>query len=162
MRAFQDSKSFRHFVKHLFLVGRVYNERNKAKGSVYKHLELMRKSIIRMKLSYTDIDVLKEKIENLFSLEGKYAKFFKSEDNETNELKKQLSSLQQELENEKSEKRRIIEEYNEKISQLTGSLDSLKSQMRHLLMEKARRHQRLTALDKKIREKVDVHRYYHS
>lgn len=162
MQTFQDSKSFRHFVKHLFLVSSVYNERNQAMGAVYKHLELMRKSIIRMKLSYTDIDVLKEKMENLFSLERKYAKFFKAEDGEASELKKQLSSLQQELANEKAEKQSVIEEGNEKIRQLTGSLDSLKSQMRHLLMEKARRQQRLTALNKKISEKVDVHRYFHS
>ena len=161
MRTFQDSKSFRHFVKHLFLVGKIYDERNKAKEAVYKHLELMRKSIIKMKLSYTDIDILKEKIENLFNLERKYVKFFKLEDNETNELKKQLNSLQQELSNEKSEKQRIIEENNEKVKQLTDSLDNIKSQMKHLLMEKAKRHQRLTALDKKIREKVDVHKFYH-
>ncbi len=160
MRTFQDSKSFRHFVKHLFIVGKVYDERNKAKEAVYKHLELMRKSIIKMKLSYTDIDILKEKIENLFNLERKYVKFFKLEDNETNELKKQLNSLQQELANEKTEKQRIIEENNERVKQLTDSLDNIKSQMKHLLMEKAKRHQRLTALDKKIREKVDVHRYY--
>ena len=161
MPTFQDSKSFRHFVKHLFIVGKVYGDRNKAKEAVYKHLELMRKSIIKMRLSYTDIDILKEKIENLFNLERKYAKFFKLEDNETNELKKQLNSLQQELSNEKTEKQRIIEENNEKINQLTNSLDNIKNQMKHLLMEKAKRHQRLTALDKKIREKVDVHKYYH-
>jgi chromosome segregation ATPase len=148
-------------VKHLFVVGRVYVQRNKAKEAVYKHLELMRKSIIKMRLSYTDIDILKEKIENLFNSERKYAKFFKLEDNETNELKKQLNSLQQELANEKTEKQRIIEENNEKMKQLTDSLDNIKSQMKHLLMEKAKRHQRLTALDKKIREKVDVHKYYH-
>ena len=161
MPTFQDSKSFRHFVKHLFIVGKVYGERNKAKESVYKHLELMRKSIIKMRLSYTDIDILKEKIDNLFDLERKYVKFFKLEDNETNDLKKQLNSLHQELANEKTEKQRIIEENNEKINQLTNSLDNIKNQMKHLLMEKAKRHQRLTALDKKIREKVDVHKYYH-
>ena len=38
----------------------------------------------------------------------------------------------------------------------------LKSQMKNLLLEKSKRQQRLTALDKKIREKVDVHKFYHS
>jgi len=41
-------------------------------------------------------------------------------------------------------------------------LNNIKNQMKHLHLEKAKRQQRLTALDKKIMEKVDVHKYYHS
>ena len=162
MSTSQSSKSFRHFARHLFLVGRVHIERNRAKGDVDNHLQRMRKSIIRMNLSYSDIDKLKKKIETLLDWERKYAKFFKPGDNETQLLKSQISSLEQELKNEREEKMSIISENREKIGQLTQSLDSIKSQMKHLHLEKAKRQQRLTALDKKIREKVDVHGYYHS
>ncbi|MBI2650609.1 hypothetical protein HYX04_04810 [Candidatus Woesearchaeota archaeon] len=162
MDQIQTSKSFRHFAKHLFLIGRVYVERKKAKEDVDSHLQRMRKSIIRMNLSYSDIDRLKKKIENMLDWERKYAKFFKPEDKETQALKGQINALEQELRNEREEKMSITSENNEKISQLTGSLDNIKNQMKHLHLEKAKRQQRLTALDKKIREKVDVHRYYHS
>ena len=162
MSALQSSKSFRHFARHLFLVGRVHIERNRAKEDVDNHLQRMGKSIIRMNLSYSDIDKLKEKIENLINWERKYAKFFKPEDKETQSLKSQINALEQELKNEREEKMSIISENNEKIAQLTESLNNIKNQMKHLHLEKAKRQQRLTALDKKIREKVDVHKYYHS
>ena len=173
MHPLQSSKSFTHFAKHLFLIGRVYVERNKAKEDVNNHLQKMRKSIIRMKLSYSDIDRLKEKIENLIDWERGYAKFFRPADKETEELKKQVQSLEQELKsqvnaleqelrNEREEKQRIIYENDEKIKQFTESLSNIKSQMRHLHLEKARRQQRLNALESKIKEKVDVHKYYHS
>ena len=69
MSNLQNSKSFRHFAKHFFLIGRVYVERKKAKEDVDNYLQRMIKSIIRMNLSYSDIDKLKKKIENL--LDGK-------------------------------------------------------------------------------------------
>ncbi len=158
----QNSKPFGHFAKHLFLIGGIYVERNKAKEGVENHLQKMRKSIIRMKLSYSDLDKLKEKIENLINWERKYAKFFKPEDNEVKQLRNLLNALEEELRQEREEKQEIIEENNQKITQLTGSLNSIKLKTNHLLMEKAKRHQRLTALENKIKGKVDVHRYYHS
>ncbi len=162
MSNLQNSKPFRHFARHLFLIGRVYVERRKAKEDVDNYLQRMRKSIIRMNLSYSDIDKLKKKIENLTDWERRYAKFFKPEDKETQALKSNINALEQELRNEREEKMSIISENNEKIGQLTSSLDNIKNQMKHLHMEKARRQQRLTALDKKIMERVDVHKYYHS
>ena len=158
----QNSKSFRHFAKHLFLIGRVYVERKKVKEDVDSYLQRMKKSIIRMNLSYSDIDKLKKKIENLLDWERKYAKFFKPEDKETQALKGQINALEQELKNEREEKMSIISENNERIAQLTESLNNIKNQMKHLHLEKAKRQQRLTALDKKIMERVDVHKYYHS
>ena len=162
MEPIQNSKSFRHFSKHLFLIGRVYVERNKAKKDVNEYLSKMRKSIIRMRLSYSDIDRLKEKIENLINWERKYAKFFKPEDTESLELKNQIQALEQELGNEQEEKFSIISENNEKIAQLNQSLESIKNQMRQLQLDKARRTQRLNALDRKIRQNVDVHGYFNS
>lgn len=162
MYQIQNSRPFRHFARHLFLIGRVHIERNRAKEDVDNHLQRMRKSIIRMNLSYSDIDKLKKKIENLLDWERKYAKFFKPEDKETRALKNQINDLEQELKNEREEKMSIISENNEKIAQLTDSLSNIKNQMKHLYLEKAKRQQRLTALDKKIMEKVDVHKYYHS
>ena len=158
----QNTKSLRHFARHVFLVGRVYVGRKKAKDDVDEQLQRMRKSIIRMSLTYSDIDRLKQKIENLVDWERKYAKFFRPADKETEELKKQAQALEQELKNEREEKMMVISENNEKIQQLTGSLDNIKSQMKHLHLEKARRQQRLNALEGKIREKVDVHKYYRS
>ena len=159
---FQNSKSFRHFAKHLGVVGRVHYERKKAKEDVDSYLQRMRKSIIRMTLTYSDLDRLKEKIENLINWERKYAKYFKPEDKETLELKNQVYSLQQELQNEREEKFRLIGENDEKIKQLTASLENVKNQMKSLLMERAKRHQRLRALETKIGKNVDVHGYYHS
>lgn len=162
MLPIQNSQSFRHFAKHLFLVCRVYAERNKAKEAVQSHLQKMRKSVIRMRLSYSDIDLLKEKIEVMIDRERKYAKFFRPEDRETRELKNHINELGQELKNERNEKLRIISENSEKIMQLTDSLNSIKNQMRRLYLEKAKRTQRINALEQKIREKVDVHSYYYS
>ena len=162
MELIQNSKSFRHFAKHLFLVGRVYVERKKAKEDVDNYLQRMRKSIIRMNLTYSDIDRLKQKIENLIDWERRYAKFFRTADKETEEFKNQVQALEQELRNEKEEKMMVISENNEKIQQLTESLNNIKNQMKHLHLEKARRTQRLNALEHKIKQKVDVHEYYHS
>lgn len=162
MNLINDSLSLRHFTKHLFLVGRVYVERKKVKKDVDEHLHKMRKAIIRMNLTYSDIDRLKEKIQNLIDWERRYAKLFKPADKETEELKRQIAALEHDLSNEREEKLSIISENNEKIAQLTESLNNIKNQMRHLHLEKARRQQRLNALEQKIRQKVDVHRYYHS
>ena len=162
MQQLQNLKSFRHFAKHLFLVGRVYAERKKAKEDVDSHLQRMRKSVIRMSLTYSEIDRLKQKIENLINWERKYAKFFKPADSETEELRNKAKALEQELSNEREEKMSMMSENNEKIQQLTSSLDNIKNQMKHLHLEKARRQQRLNALETKIKEKVDVHKYYRS
>lgn len=137
-------------------------ERKKAKENADEHLHKMRKSIIRMSLSYNDIDRLKEKIENLIDWERKYAKFFKPADSETEELKNQIAALERDLSNEKEEKLSIISENDERIARLTSSLENVKNQMRHLHLEKAKRQHRLQALEKKINEKVDLHGYYRS
>jgi len=162
MENLQETKSLRHFARHLFLVSRVYIERKKARQDVESHLQRMRKSVIRLSLTYSDIDRLKQKIDSLISLERKYAKFFRTEDDEAKELKNRISALEQELNNEREEKQRIISDNNDKIQQLTDSLNSIKGKMNELLIEKSKRHLRLTALDRKIREKVDVHKYYNS
>lgn len=158
----QNSKSFGHFAKHLFIAGKIYIERNKAKEDVDNHLQRMRKSVIRMSLGYSDIDRLKEKINNLIYWERNYAKLFKPEDKETLELREQINLLAAELRKEREDKQKILEGNNQKISQLTGSLNNIQNQMRHLHLEKAKRQQRLNALEKKIKEKVDVHSYYNS
>lgn len=158
----QNSVSLRHFARHLFLVSNVYAGRKNAKNDVDEHLHKMRKAIIRMSLSYNDIDRLKQKIESLVGWERRYAKFFKLSDKETDELKKRIEGLEDELRNEKEEKLSIISENNEKVNQLTESLNNIKNQMRHLHLEKAKRQHRLNALESKIKEKVDVNRYYRS
>ena len=94
--------------------------------------------------------------------ERNYAKLFKPEDKETQELRKQINIIADELRKEREDKQRIIEENNQKINQLTDSLNNVKSKTNYLLMERAKRHHRLKALENKIRQKVDVHRYYHS
>ncbi|MAG91885.1 hypothetical protein CMO83_04375 [Candidatus Woesearchaeota archaeon] len=157
-----QSKSLRHFTKHVFLIGNVYLERNKAKQDVHNQLERMRKSIIRINLSYSDVDRLRKKIDNLIHWERKYAKFFKPDDTEAKGLKNEINSLEQELKGEREEKMRIISDNNDKIDELNESLKKLKSRMHHHLIEKSRRKQRLNALDKKINEKVDANKYFHS
>ena len=158
----KGSLSFRKFSKYLFIVGSVFTQRNKAREDVYTHLQNMRRSITRMRLSYTDVDRLKEKIEKLAILERKYGKYFKISDDETEELRNHVKELEEQLVKSSEEKQSIIDENNHKIAQLTESLENVKRQLRHLLMEKAKRTQRLKALESKIRSKVDLHSYYRS
>lgn len=162
MYSVQSSKAFRNFAKHLFLVSKTYKERNKAKEDVDEHLHRMRRSVIRMSLTYSEIDRLKQKIGDLISWERKFAKYFKPEDMETEELKKQINILQQELRNERESKLSAISDYDEKIKELSESLDNVKHRMSRLLMERAKRHQRFQALEQKINKKVDIHGYYSS
>ena len=164
MTQLQTSKSFRNFSKHLFIVSRVYTQKKKAREDLENYLHMMKKSIIRMNLSYSHIDKLKRKVENLVSWEIKYAGFFRQPDKEAGEqlsqLNNQIKSLEQEFKNERESKLSIISDYDEKIKEMTESLESIKSRMRHLLMEKAKRQQRLHALDHKINEDVDLDKYY--
>ena len=162
MEQISVSKSLKHFTKYLFLVGKAYAERNKAKEDVDNHLKKMRKSIIRMNLNYTDIDRLRQKIENLTNWERKYAKFFKPGDNEKQELKNHIVALEQELKNEREEKSRIISEHDEKINELSETLENIKNKTRHLFMEKAKKQHRLRVLEQKINKNVDTNNYYSS
>jgi len=162
MQPSQNPKPFRHFAKHLFIAGKIFLERKQAKEDVENHLQRMRKSIIRMTLVYSDVDKLKEKINNLVDCERRYAKLFRAEDGETRELRMQLNYIEDELKKEREEKRLTIEENSQKMQQLTESLSNVKSKTNELLMERAKRHQRMKALESKISGKVDLHKYYHS
>ncbi|MBI1935749.1 hypothetical protein HYS31_04890 [Candidatus Woesearchaeota archaeon] len=162
MEPSRNSRPLRHFAKHFFLASKVYHERKKAKSEIEQHLGRMRKSIIRMNLTYSDIDKLKSKIGRFMEIEADYAKFFKTDDSEAKELKSRIKALQEELNNEKEEKMRIISESSENARQLNESLSSVKSKMNQLIMEKAKRKHRLNALNQKINQKVDIHGYYHS
>ncbi|HLC50007.1 MAG TPA: hypothetical protein VJI97_01130 [Candidatus Nanoarchaeia archaeon] len=148
------------FAKHLSSAAKVCIDRDNAKAELQHHLSRMRKSVINLSLSYSDIDKLRHKIDDVIKLEREYAKFFKVQDDETAELRSYIEDLKDELRNERVEKQRIAEENNEKIKSLSESLENLKHQMRSLLMEKSKKSQRMLALEKKIREKVDVHSYY--
>ena len=162
MNNLQNSKSFRHFAKYLFLAGKVYSERSRTKEDLRNQLEKMKKSIIRMNLSYTDIDRLKEKIDISISYERKYAKFFRPPDNENLKLKNEIADLEQELGNEREEKLKIISENDEKIKGLSESLENIKNKMKHLLLEKAKRQHRLRILEQRIDNNIDTKNYYSS
>ena len=161
MYQIENLKSFRHFSRHLFMAGKAHAERAKAREEVDNHLRNMRKSIIRMSLRYTDVDRLKEKLDRLVEAERKYAQLFRPHDNETKNLKAQMEMLEQELSAEKAEKYKMMDENQKKISELNESLENVKNQMKSYLLERAKRHQHLIALEKKINEKVDVNGYYH-
>ena len=156
----QNGKPLRHFTKQLFLVSRAYSERNRAKNDIYLQLQRMRKSIIRMSLTYTDIDRLKRKMDTFMVLERKYAKYFRSGDDDRHQLQSQINFLREELENEKEEKLRIISEHEEKIREMAESLENIKSRMKHLLIEKAKRQHRLKSLESKINKNTDKEDYF--
>ena len=158
----QISKSLRNFAKYVFIITKVYGETQKAREDVYFHLQKMRKSIIKMSLTYTDIDRLKQKIDNLVNCERKYSKFFRPQDTEVQELKKQIAALEAELSQEREEKFRIKNEQEERIMELSDSLENIKHKMRHLLIDKAKRQHRLRALEQKISRDVDARGYYSS
>ena len=147
-------------MKHLFLANRAYVARKKAKGEVEAHLGKMRKSIIRMSLTYSDLDRLKEKMQKFMDTESMYARFFKGDNPESRGLKSQVTLLEQELRSEKEEKFKVISENEEKIKQLNESLENIKSQMKILHLDKAKRQQRLNALERKIKDKVDMQNFY--
>ena len=160
MHISSSSRSFRHFSRYLFLVSNIYLKRNKAREDLHSYLEKMRDSIIKMRLSYTHIDKLKEKIENSIELERRYARFFRIEDKATQQLRRKVKNLEGELTKEIEEIQQIINENNDKTSQLSESLVNVKSKLNHLMLENGRRQQRMRALEQKIRQKVDVHKYY--
>lgn len=162
MNQAQAPKPLRHFTKQLFLVSRAFNQRNRLKGQIHDQLQKMKKSIIRMNLSYSDIDRLKRMIDSFMVLEGKYARYFRHDDDDKQMLQKHVVSLQQELENEREEKLRIISEHDEKIKELTDSLENIKGRMKHLLMEKAKRQHRLNALEGKINKNIGRSDYFNS
>jgi chromosome segregation ATPase len=143
-------------------MSRIYGEREKAKAEVNDYLEKMRISIIKMRLSYTDIARLKQKIDNFANWERKYAKFFRPPDGETEELKKHIAALEEELKSEREEKFRIISESQEKAQEFNESMQNMKNNLKHLMLEKAKRQHRLKALEQKISGKIDVHGYYDS
>ena len=159
-QAMQIPKSVRNFTKHIFLISRVQIGRETAREDVYSHLRKMRKSIIRMSLTYSDLDRLKQKIDDLISWEMKYAQYFRPADDEKQELKNRIHSLEGELSAEREEKFRIMGEHDERLKELTDSLESVKHKLSHLMMEKAKKNNRLKILEEKISQKVDSKEYY--
>ena len=151
-----------HFARHVFLVSRAHSEKKKAEDEVYSHLQRMKKSIIKMSLSYKDVDKLKLKINTLIDMERKYAKFFRPDDSEIKELKGKIKSLEAEIQNEKEEKYRIVSENDEKIKLMSDSLEAIKHRMRVLHMDKAKRQKKLSILEDKINKKVDRDQYFSS
>ncbi len=129
----QQSMPLRRFARYIFLVSDVYVNRAKAKEEVYSHLTNMRKSVIRMNLSYIDIDRLKEKIEKLIGLEVQYAKFFKPEDNENRKLRKRIIILEQELKCCIGEGQ--IENQRLSVDQIKSDLENIKSRVNNLIKE---------------------------
>ena len=165
MRIIFDEKSLkpaRHFIKHLCVASKVYIKRNKASEDVHNHLHRMRKSIIRMSLTYSEIDRLKRKVDELIEYERQFARLFKPDDMEQIKLKEHIAALSNAIKSEREDKEKIISDHGEKIRELTESLDSIKNQVRHLVMEKAKRQHRLNSLETRIRNKVNIANYYTS
>ena len=158
----QSTKAMSHFAKHVFLVSSIYADKKKAEDDVYEHLLKMKKSVIRMALSYKDIDKLKDKVAALIDEERKYAKFFRPDDGEVKELKLRISELEEQIKNEREEKYRIVSENDEKIKIMSDSLGAIKHKMRGLHMDKAKRQRALNILENKINEKVDRDKYFSS
>ena len=151
-----------HFARHVFLASWAHKEKVKTRDDVYSYLDRMRKSIIKMNLNYSDIDRLKEKIDCLVDSERRYSRFFHPDDRGLIELKKHMQALENELADEKKEKQRMTEDHGKKITQMANSLEIVKSNAKQLMMEKAKRQQKLRALEQRIRQKVDVSDYYYS
>src|SRR3989344_5417740 len=158
----QNTKAMSHIARHVFLISKIHSQKRKAEDEVKSHLAKMRKSIIRMSLSYKDIDRLKDKINILIDWERKYSKFFRPEDSEIKDLKGKIISLEEELQKEKEEKYRIMSENNERIKGMSDSLDAVKHRMRILHIDKAKRQRTLNMLDNKINKKIDRDEYYNS
>jgi DNA anti-recombination protein RmuC len=159
-------KPLKHFLSHLFVVGRVHNERNRSKIEVDRHLDMMRKSIIRMNLTYSDLDNLREKINNYLHWEAKYAKYFRPADKDTQEIKDKLEHVRKELRLEKEEKKRMkfdLEderkklklENSKKLKDLKKAMSGIRIKMNQIIIEKAKKQKRLNYLDKKIDQRLE-------
>lgn len=158
----QNTKAMGHFARHVFLISKAHSQRQKAEDEVKAQLSKMRKSILRMSLSYRDIDRLKDKINVLIDLERKYSKFFRPEDSEIKDLKDRIISLESEIRNEREEKYRIVSENNERMKEMSESLEAVKHRMRILHMDKAKRQRKLDVLESKIDRKIDRDEYFSS
>ena len=158
----QSTKVMGHFARHVFLISKVYSQKQKAEDEVNAHLAKMRKSIIRMSLSYNDIGRLKDKINTLINWERKYSKFFRPEDSQIKDLKDKIISLEGEIRNEKEEKYRIVSENSERMKEMSDSLEAVKHRMRILHMDKAKRQRKLSMLENKIDKKIDRDEYFNS
>ena len=158
----KNPRAFRHFARHLFLMGKLFAEKTKAEEDLDRHLLKMKNSIVRLSLTYGEIERLREKINKLVDCERRYAKFFRPEDSETAELREHILNLQEELNKERLSKENLTHDYEEKINQLNGTIEGMTSQLMHHNMEKAKRQQKLISLDKKIKEKIDTSHYYGS
>ena len=158
----QNTKAMGNFARHVFLISKAHSQRQKAEDDVKTHLAKMKKAIIRMSLSYNDIDRLKGKINTLIDTERKYSKFFRPEDSQIKDLRDRIISLEKEIQNEKEEKYRIVSENNDRIKEMSDSLDAVKHRMRVLHMEKAKRQRKLSMLENKIDKKIDRDEYFSS
>ena len=156
----QQTTAFRDFTKKLFIAGNIYSKTIKAREDVHKHMHKMKKSIIRMNLSYSDVDKLNHKVEKLIELERRYSRFFKAPDKEIGELKDQVEYLENQLRIERKEKHKIMEEQELKINEMKEHMQTVKSHARQLLMDRERRNERMKDLEKKISKRVDIKSYY--
>ena len=154
----QKTRAFKKFSFNLFHLGRIYSERKKAIDDLDDFLIKMKKSIIRMELKFSDIDKLRTKLDIVTRWERSYAKFFKTEDGEMNQLRNEIKSLEDKLSRERQEKEKLLNENSEKIRLLTESMGSVKNKLKELHLDKARRQHRFHAIEKKIKEKFD-HNY---
>ena len=151
----KNSSPAADFARQVFLVSKVHLQREKARDDVYLQLQKMRKSIIRMSLGHSDVDRLRQKLDNLIDWERKYARFFRPQDSEVSELKSHIKTLEEEIKKEREEKFMIIGERDEKVAELTESINSIKNHMKHLMLEKAKRQHKMKILEKKIDDNVD-------
>lgn len=156
----QQTATFRNFAKKLFIAGNVYSKTLKAREDVHKQMHKMKKSIIRMNLSYSDVDKLNHKVENLIELERRYSRFFKAPDKELDELRDHVDYLQNQLTLERKEKRTLMEEQEHKINEMKDHMNTVRSHARQLLMDRERRNERMKDLEKKISKRVDIRSYY--
>ena len=156
----QNLGSVADFARNVFLVSKVHVQREKSREDVYSQLQKMKKSIISMNLSYSDIERLRQKIDMLIDWERKYAKLFRPSDSDTLDLKNHIKILEEELGKEREEKLMIISERDEKVAELTESINNIKNNMKRLTLEKAKRQHRLKVLEKKIDEDIDRDGYF--
>src|SRR3989338_4953924 len=143
MNSLEQTVVFRNFAKKLFIVGNVYSKTIKAREDVHKQMQKMKKSIIRLNLSYSDVDRLNHKVEKLIELERRYSRFFKTPDTEVKELKDHIEYLENQLSLERKEKRQLLEEEEVKINQMKEHMNAVKTHAKQLLLDRERRNERM-------------------
>ncbi|MBL7054405.1 hypothetical protein ISS05_01455 [Candidatus Woesearchaeota archaeon] len=152
----QDIKpdEIRDFFKHICFVISEYEERNKARMELKKHIERI-KTAPKKWILHQEIKNLHEKVGEVIDKEKKLLGY--GDDTKLiNQLNDKLSFLEAQLSKARMERNKALFENREAISEIHDSVRQIKSRMHTFITAKEERDKRFKELEKKV-EKTSKH-----